>query len=178
MHDVTLARCMHPSYTFRCGHLELMLLHQLQRVDYAQQFAKIASTSGRIEHHHLDLFRRIENVDAAARQRHALTVDLHIVDHAELIGKLSRRIGNDLEGKRVELRVGLDVFDPAAMIGRRIARDGDHFHVALPKLVGKLSGLAQFGGADGRVVGRMREEDGPAEKRKIIGDKCFSYLSL
>ncbi|MNL85152.1 hypothetical protein D3C87_2133630 [compost metagenome] len=51
---------------------------------------------------------------------------------------------------------------------RAVNRQGQHLHVALGEFVGKLGRVAQFGGAHGREVGRMRKEYPPAIAQILV----------
>lgn len=55
---------------------------------------------------------------------------------------------------------------PAVMVLNTIDGQADHLNVALSKLWTQRGGSSELGGADGRVVLRVREQDAPATDRK------------
>ena len=54
------------------------------------------------------------------------------------------------------------------MVGHRIHRNADHLGVALFPFGGELRHGAEFGGADGGEIARVREDDGIAAAQPIV----------
>lgn len=95
---------------------------------------------------------------------------LLFVNHAETDGQIALGIGNDRigEGAGNVQAVRLDVVHPVHVLLDLVHRVGEQLAVALLELRIVDGDAAQLGRADGREVGRMREQDTPAGKRKRI----------
>ena len=76
------------------------------------------------------------------------------MDHVVSGGHGATRVGDDREVDGGVLRF-VDVVNPAVMILERIDTDGDRLDAALLELWLELGRVAEFGGADRRVVGRV-----------------------
>ena len=100
------------------------------------------------------------------------------MDHVVCGGHGAIRVGDDRE---VDVGVlGLvDIFDPSVMILERIDTDGDRLDAALLELWLELGSVAEFSGADRRVVRRVGEQDRPAIADPLVEvDVAFSCLRL
>ncbi len=55
--------------------------------------------------------------------------------------------------------VVVDILNPFAVLFEPVGGETDHFHIAFFEVVGTACDLTELGGADGREVARVREED-------------------
>ena len=89
------------------------------------------------------------------------------VNHAVEIAHLFIGVGEDRVIHRGVLGL-VDVADPALVAFGAVNAQGDGFDVALLPFRAQAGHLAELGGADGRVVGGVREEHHPAIGPEVV----------
>ena len=145
----------------RCGHA--VISRELQRIQHPQYLVEIAARGSRVGDGQFYFFIWPDDKQRAHRE----ILRRIGVNHAVKIGYRAVGVGDDWEVDRRVLGF-VDVFHPAFVFVERIHAHGEDFGVAAAKLLLELRRFAEFGGANGRVVGRMREQDAPAFTDEII----------
>ena len=107
----------------------------------------------------------------AAFGRSRLLGRQHVVE----LGHREVAVGDD---RVVDLRaLGLlDVFEPARVALARIDAQADELDIALGELGLDLGHVAELGGADGREILGMREQDRPACRRSTDGNRLVPWV--
>ena len=161
---------------------------RLERVNDAQDLRRVAARRGRVQHGETDLLLGVDDEDGADGERDALlgdVVQVTLVDHVVKEGNLAVGIRNDGE---LDVGVGdfVDVIDPlvvgAEVVGtlhpsavsgglklqRKATHKTNHLDASLFKLILQLGEGTQLGGADGREVSGVGEENGPAVADELV----------
>ncbi|MCY1504967.1 hypothetical protein D9M68_391580 [compost metagenome] len=149
-----------------------MLGGQLQRVDDAQHLVEVAAGGHRIDEDEFDLLVRTDDEDVAhrlvvgwralgrvagnRRRQHAVELRDGVVD-----------VGDHREVRRMALRF-LDVGGPAGMPVERIDGEADDLDAAPVEFRLDARHVAELGGADGRVVLGVREQDRPGVADPVV----------
>lgn len=154
----------------RGGDLAAELVGGLQGVEGAQDLGGVAATAGRVGHDQADLLGRVDDEDRADGQLHALVVDVGgvlVVDHVVEQGDLALRVGDDGE---LQAAAGdlVDVPDPRAVGVAVVDAEPDQLGVSLGELRLELGKRPELGGAHGREVVRVREENAPAVLADVV----------
>ena len=151
-----------------------VVVGQLQCVDHAKNFIKVAAGGGRVGDRQSDLFVRIDNEHGT----HGELFGGVRVDHVVRSGDGAIRIGDDREVDRGILSF-VDVLDPSMMVFNRIDTDGDRLDTSLVELRFQLGRVAKLGGANRGVVGRVGEKYRPAITDPVVKiDVSFSCFRL
>jgi hypothetical protein len=154
------------------GRRDLVLGRELHRVDDAQHFVEVTPGAHRVRDHQLDLLVGADHVDVP----HRLVVDRGAPvarlaglgrQHAVQLRHLQVGVRNHRVVGRMALRL-FDVLRPAAVTLHRVHAQPDDLHVALLELGLDARHVAEFGGADGREVLRVREEDAPRITEPLV----------
>lgn len=87
--------------------------------------------------------------------------------HVIKVGDLALLVGNDGE---VDLGAGdvLDIADPALVAAEGVGRETDELDAALGELRLEAGHLTELGGADGRVILGVGEEDDPVVANELM----------
>ncbi len=100
------------------------------------------------------------------------------MQHVVKLCDLPVLIPDNGEVDRVALGL-LDIAGPGFVILHRIHRNGDHLALAFGEFVLQPGGLAQFGGAYRREIGRVGEQYGPPVADPVVEvDPAFSGIGL
>lgn len=145
------------------GSGDFVLGGELQGIDDAKDFEEIPSGAGGVSEGELDFFVRPDDEDGADG---GFIVRVG-VDHVIEGGHLLLGIGDDGEVHHAGLGF-IDVFDPAVVGIERVHADSDDLDVALLEFLFDFGDHAEFGGADGGIVGRVREKDSPARSEPLV----------
>lgn len=168
---------------------DAVLVARLERVDDAQDLGAVAARRGRVREDGADRLLGVDDEDGADGEGDALGVDvgrvlevepgvcqslpsswsmdrregLHVVE----VGHLALLVADDGE---VDLRPRhlLDVLDPALVAADRVGRETEELDAALGELGLEAGELAELGGADGRVVLGVGEEDEPVVANVLV----------
>jgi hypothetical protein len=149
---------------------DLVLVAGLERVDDAQDLGRVAAGGGRVGEDGADGLLGVDDEDGADGEGDALFVDVCgvlVVEHVVGVGDLALLVGDDgeLDGAAGDLG---DVLDPALVGADGVGREADELDAALGELGLELGDFAELGGADGRVVLGVREEDDPVVADELV----------
>ena len=123
----------------------------------------MASRGGGVSEGEADRLLGVDHVNRANSEGDSLLVEVGevlLVEHVVQVGNLARGVGDDGE-LEVDVAELVDVLDPVAVALELVAREPDCLDPALGELGLELGHLAELGRADGREVGRVREQDRP-----------------
>ena len=135
-------------------------------IEHAQNFVEIAAGAHGVAQHQFDLLIRTYDEDGANRGVGGGGAALGGVarigrQHVVELGDLKLRVADHGEGDLVALGF-FDVAGPFAVAGNRVYAQADNLTVAACKL-GRQSGhVAELGGADGRKILGMGEQNRPS----------------
>mmetsp|Transcript_4561 Transcript_4561/g.11537 ORF Transcript_4561/g.11537 Transcript_4561/m.11537 type:complete len:277 (-) Transcript_4561:32-862(-) len=143
---------------------------QLQRVDHAKDLVEISPRRRRVQEAQRQGFVRLDDEDCPAGHWLACGVLLFGVEHAIEDGDVSGWVADDGVGDGLAAAEvhALDVLDPALVGGGVVAGEGGHLDAAPVELALQLGHGAQLGGADGREVRRVAEENRPAPLDELV----------
>jgi hypothetical protein len=170
---------------------DAVLVTGLQGVDHAEHLSGVAASGGGVGEDETDGLLGVNDEDGADGKRNALGVDIGgvlVVQPAQLgqlwrsgnscgdegwnshvieVRDLALLVANDRE---VQVAAGdlIDILDPSSMRLDGVGGQTDQLGVALGELGLQLGEGAQLGGADGRVVLRVGEEDNPVVANELM----------
>ena len=140
-----------------------LLISRLQTIHHPQDLGRVPSRAGRIAQYQANRLFRINNKYTPDGKGNALLIHIRhvlMIQHVIQVRHLPLLIPND--GK-TETGAGyfVDVFDPAGVRVDGVGAQTDQLDVALCEFGLEFREGAQLGRADGGVVFRVREENGP-----------------
>ena len=172
------------------GRRDAVLVARLQRVDHAEHLGRVAARRGWVREDQADRLLGVDDEDGADGEGDALGVDVGgvlVVEPACITE--SARISTIRQGGEFLHIVGIrnlavlvanygesqlaagdliDVLDPSAVRLDGVGRQADQLDAALGELRLELGEGAELGGADGRVVLGMGEEDDPFVADELV----------
>lgn len=162
-----------------------VFIAKLQRVYNTENLIKVSSGRSRISNGQANDFLGINHEYSTDRKGKTLCVTVGrilLIKHIIEGGDFPVLVGNDGElhvGWSVSSTEVVDIFDPLAVVSEAIGRNSNEFNIALSKVVGTTSDLAELSGADGCKVSGMREENCPRVAYPFVElDRSNSSLCL
>ena len=170
------------------GRGDLVLVARLQRVDDAQDLGAVAARRRRVRQDGADRLLGVDEEDGADGEGDALLVDVGrvlVVDpgrcqylslrkwaarknsHVVEVGNLALLVGQDGELDE-RARHLVNVLDPALVAAQRVGRETNQLDAALVELGLEACHLAELGGAHGRVVLGVGEQDDPVVADELV----------
>ena len=169
------------------GRGDLVLVARLQRVDDAQDLSAVAARRRRVRQDGADRLLGVDEEDGADGEGDALLVDVGrvlVVDpgtvstcpsprkwvlnsHVVEVGNLALLVGQDGEFDE-RARHLVNVLDPALVAAQRVGRQANQLDAALVELGLEACHLAELGGAHGRVVLGVGEQDDPVVADELV----------
>lgn len=152
------------------GRGDPVLVSGLQAVQDAQDLCGIAAGGGRVAEDEADGLLGVDDEDGADGESNALCVDVcrvEVINHAIEVGNLAFLVGNDGE-LEVAARDLVDVLDPLVVRVDGVSGQADQFCAAASKLGLELCKGAELCGADGGLVGRVREQNSPLVANELV----------
>src|SRR6266568_8754901 len=149
-----------------------MLCGELHRIEHAEHFIEVAPGGHRIGQHQFDLLVRTDHEHGADRGVGGSSSAVARVacfggKHSVEFGDFQIEIANHRVCHRMPLS-SLNVADPLAMILYWIDAEAHDFAVALFKLRLQSGQVAEFGGANGCKVLRVREKHAPGVAEPFV----------
>ena len=135
---------------------------QLETVDHSDDLIEVSAGGGGVEQRQLQPLVGADHEHGPARQRQPRRVLLVGVHHAVHLRHVALGVRDDGVGELGEVVVRLDVGDPAVVVLHGVAGERDELDPPGGELLVEGLHPAELGGAHGRVVRGVREQDGPA----------------
>ena len=145
---------------------------QLERVDHPQHLVEVAAGRHRVDEDQLDLLVRPDHEHVP----HRLVVGRRALrrlaggvgrEHPVELRDVEVRVADQRVVGRVSLRL-LDVARPLGVVVERVDGEPDDLHVPAVELGLDAGHVAELGGAYGREVARMREQDRPRVADPVV----------
>ncbi|RUP46817.1 hypothetical protein BC936DRAFT_146491 [Jimgerdemannia flammicorona] len=140
MYLLPVSGCRHP-----------VAVANLQRIDYAQDFVKVASGRGRVRQRESDDLLRVNDEYRPDCEGDTLEIAVGwilVVEHVVERGNVTIRVGDNREVQLYITNI-VDVLDPLLVIGEIVGRETDGFDVTLLELIIERCDKPELRGADG-----------------------------
>eukprot|EP00968_Pinguiococcus_pyrenoidosus_P027012 scaffold7346_cov245-Pinguiococcus_pyrenoidosus.AAC.37 len=139
----------------------------LEADERALDLCEGAAGGGRVREDELDLLAGVHDEHAADRHGQPRRIEVVLVQHAKLGGEAAIGVCQDGKLDRGP-RGGRDVRQPGPVARDVVAAQGHELAIQLEELGRERGGPAQLGGADGREVRGVREQDAPAVSKVLV----------
>jgi len=140
---------------------------ELERVDDANKFIKVATAARRVGENESDLVVGINHKDRTHCQRKARSIQIGLIQHVVQLGNLAIRICEDgiVDSHLVDL---IDVLHPARVAVRSVNAETNQFHVALFEFGLLALQLTKFSRANGSEILGVGEQDSPRVRLVVV----------
>lgn len=158
-----------------------VLVGGLEGINHTENLGGVTASGGGVGHDQTDLLGRVNNENGTDSESDAFLVDVGsvlVVNHIVQVGNLAAGVGNDGEGELGAIDL-VDVLDPGLVGVGAIGAKTNQLDIAGSELGLELSESTELGGADGREVIRVGEEDSPAVANELVeGDRTIGGISF
>lgn len=142
---------------------------ELQRVDDTQYLIKVATGGSGVQDRELELLVRTDNEHCTTCHGHARRVLLDRIQHTKLHREVTFRVSDDgIREVSTATTVCLEIWDPFLVGSCCIARQCNHFDIALGEFRMDRRQQAQLRGADWGEIIRMGAEHTPRISQPLI----------
>lgn len=154
-----------------------LLITRLKRVNDSKHLCAVATRRCGIHHGQANLLLRINDENRANGKSDSLLcsiIEIFLIDHVVEESDVAVVVGDDGE-REVGVAELIDVLDPALVGTEVVGAESNHLDAAGLEFILEFCKGAQFGCADGGVVGGVGEEDCPAVALLLIVSTVFLW---